>query len=137
MVDAVAAIGDRVVSSNLPAADFDLDDLCGWLDEAWKTLLEQEVFIRAQHTGPGGAAIRRARIPFFRDVTRSLLLREIPGLDDAAVEDIVDTTLLLVSSSALFECVDVLEIPVERAARLAADAVARAVDAARSKTQAP
>ena len=82
---------------------------------------------RAQHTSPGGAAIRRARIPFSRDVTRALLLREVPGLDDERVDDIVDTTLLVVSSSALFEFLDVLEIPIERAARLAAETVERAV----------
>lgn len=131
VVEAAAALGDRVASSNLPAAAFDLDDLQAWLEEAWRALLEQEAFIRAQHASPGGAAIRRARIPFFREVTQSLLLREVPRLEDAIADDIVDTTLLLVSSSALFECLDILEIPVERAARLAADAVAAAIDAAR------
>jgi AcrR family transcriptional regulator len=127
IVDAVAAVGDRVAASNLPAAEFDLVDLRAWLEEAWRALLDQEALIRAQHTSPGGAAIRRARIPFFREVTRSLLLREVPGLDDERVDDIVDTTLLVVSSSALFEFLDVLEIPIERAARLAAETVERAV----------
>lgn len=127
IVDAVAAVGDRVAASNLPAAEFDLVDLQAWLEEAWRALLDQEALIRAQHTSPGGAAIRRARIPFFREVTRSLLLREVPGLDDERVDDIVDTTLLVVSSSALFEFLDVLEIPIERAARLAAETVERAV----------
>lgn len=131
IVDAVAAVGDRVAASNLPAAEFDLVDLRAWLEEAWRALLDQEALIRAQHTSPGGAAIRRARIPFFRDVTRALLLREIPGLDGHRVDDIVDTTLLVVSSSTLFEFLDVLEIPIERAARLAAEAVERAVLAAR------
>jgi len=127
LVDAVAAVGDRVAASNLPAAEFDLKDLQAWLEEAWRALLDQEALIRAQHTSPGGAAIRRARIPFFRDVTRALLLREVPGLDEEHIDDVVDTTLLLVSSSALFEFLDVLEIPIERAARLAAEAVERAV----------
>lgn len=76
-------------------------------------------------------AIRRARIPFFRDVTRALLRREVPGLDDERADDIMDTTLLVVSSSALCEFFDVLEIPVERAAHLAAEAVERAVRDAR------
>lgn len=127
LVDAVAAVGDIVAASNLPAAKFDLIDLQAWLEEAWRALLDQEALIRAQHTSPGGAAIRRARIPFFRDVTRALLLREVPGLDVERVDDIVDTTLLVVSSSALFEFRDVLEIPIERAARLAAETVERAV----------
>jgi AcrR family transcriptional regulator len=131
VVDAVAAVGDQVAASNLPAAEFNLFDLQAWLEEAWRALLDQEALIRAQHTSPGGAAIRRARIPFFRDVTRALLLREIPGLDEERVDDIVDTTLLVVSSSALFEFLDVLEIPIERAARLAAEAVERSVLAAR------
>ena len=131
VVDAVAAVGDRVAASNLPAAEFDLIDLHAWLEEAWRALLDQEALIRAQHTSPSGAAIRRARIPFFRDVTRALLLGETPGLDYERVDDIVDTTLLVVSSSALFEFLDVLEIPIERAARLAAEAVERAVRDAR------
>jgi AcrR family transcriptional regulator len=131
VVDAVAAVGDRVAASNLPTAKFDLGDLQAWLEEAWRTLLDQEALIRAQHTSPGGTEIRRARIPFFRDVTRALVLREIPGLDVARVDDIVDTTLLVVSSSALFEFLDVLEIPIERAARLAAEAVERALRDAR------
>jgi AcrR family transcriptional regulator len=131
VIDAVATVADQAAASNLPTAEFDLAHLGDWLEQAWRNLLEQEAFIRAQHTSPNGAAIRRARIPFFRDVTRTLLLREVPDLDPARADDIVDTTLLLVSSSALFELLDVLEIPLERAARLAADAVARAVDAAR------
>ena len=88
VVDAVAAVGDRVAASNLPAAEFDLIDLHAWLEEAWRALLDQEALIRAQHTSPSGAAIRRARIPFFRDVTRALLLRETPGLDDERVDDL-------------------------------------------------
>jgi AcrR family transcriptional regulator len=131
VVDAVVTVADQAAASSLPAAAFELSDLRAWLEQAWGNLLEQEAFIRAQHSSPNGAAIRRARIPFFRDVTRTLLEREAPDLDPASVDDIVDTTLLLVSSSALFELLDVLEIPLERAARLAADAVARAVDAHR------
>jgi AcrR family transcriptional regulator len=132
LVDAVAAVADHVTASNLPAAEFTLDDLQPWLEAAWRNLLEHEAFIRAQHTSPNGAAIRRARIPFFREVTRTLLLREVPDLDPERAEDVVDTTLLLVSSSALFEFLDVLEIPIERATRLAAEAVQRAIEAARS-----
>lgn len=131
VVDSVAAVGDRVAASNLPAVKFDLEDLQAWLEQAWRALLDQEALIRVQHSSPGGAEIRRARIPFFREVTRALLLREVPGLDDERVDDVVDTTLLVVSSSALFEFLDVLEIPIERAARLAAEAVERAVRDAR------
>ncbi len=128
IVDAIATVADQAAASNLPSAEFDLADLGTWLDEAWRGLLEHEALIRAQHAGPSGAEIRRARIPFFRDVTRTLLRRELPDIDPARADDIVDTTLLLVSSSALFEFLDVLEIPVERAARLAAQAVAVMID---------
>jgi AcrR family transcriptional regulator len=123
LIDAVATVGDQAAASNLPQAAFVLTDLGPWLERAWENLLEQEAFIRAQHTSPNGAAIRRARIPFFREVTETLLEREVPGIDAATRDDIVDTILLLVSSSAMFELIDVLELPIERAARLASDAV--------------
>ena len=131
LVDAIAAVADQVAASNLPASKLALDDLGAWLADAWRNLLEQEALIRAQHTGPGGAEVRRARIPFFREVIRALLLEEAPGLEGPIVDDIIDTTLLVVSSSALLEYLDVIEIPIERAARLSADVVARAVDDAR------
>ena len=133
VVDAVATVADQAAESNLPTAAFDLADLGPWLEQAWRNLLEHEAFIRAQHASPNGAAIRRARIPFFREVTRTLLLREAPDLAPERVDDVVDTALLLVSSSALFEFVDVLEIPVERAARLAAEAIANSIDSARRR----
>jgi len=45
---------------------------------------------------------------------------------------VVDTILLLVSSSSLFELLDVLEVPLERAARLAGDAVLAVIGASRA-----
>jgi AcrR family transcriptional regulator len=131
LIDAVAAVGDRVAASNLPAAAFDLADLDAWLREAWEHLLEREAFIRAQHVSPNGASVRRARIPFFRDVTRALLEREAPGIAPEVRDDVVDTVLLLVSSSSMFEMLDVLEVPLDRAARLVSDAVRALVDANR------
>jgi AcrR family transcriptional regulator len=126
LVDAVAAVGDQVAASNLPAAEFSVEGFGTWLEQAWGNLLEHEAFIRAQHSSPNGAEIRRARIPFFREVTRVLLEREVPGLRD--MDDVVDTLLLLTSSSALFELIDVLEIPLERAAQLASGAVRAVLD---------
>jgi AcrR family transcriptional regulator len=131
VVDAVATVADQAAASNLPVAEFDLADLRGWLEEAWSGLLEYEALIRAQLTSPSGAAIRRARVPFFREVTRTLLLREVPHIDPVRADDIVDTVLLLTSSSALFELLDVLEIPIERAASLAAEAVTLMINEAR------
>lgn len=126
LIDTIAAVGDQTVASDLPAAELTLDDLAPWLIGAWQNLLAQEVFIRAQHTSPNGAAIRRARIPLFREVTTTLLLRGSPQLGQIPAGDLdglVDTVLLLTSSAALFEFLDVLERPVERAAELAADAI--------------
>lgn len=130
LVDAVATVGDQVAASNLPAAAFELAHFEDWLLQAWRNLMAQEAFIRAQHASPNGAAIRRARIPFFRDVTRTLLAQEAPDLADTVRDDVVDTVLLLVSSSALFELIDVLEVPLERAARLASEAALRVIEAA-------
>lgn len=135
LIDAVATVGDQAAASNLPQAELALTDLAPWLEQAWHNLLEQEAFIRAQHTSPNGAAIRRARIPFFRDVTRTLLEREVPGIDPATRDDIVDTILLLVSSSSMFELIDVLELSVERAARLAGDAAVALIEARRAETR--
>ena len=131
VVDAVARVADQAAASDLPTAELKLADLRAWLEEAWRSLLEREALFRAQHSSPSGAAIRRARIPFFREVTHTLLLREIPDIEPDRADDIVDTTLLLVSSSALFEFLDVLEIPIQRAARLAAECVALMIDEAR------
>jgi AcrR family transcriptional regulator len=131
LIDAVAAVGDRVAASNLPEAAFELSDLEPWLRQAWEHLLEREAFIRAQHASPNGAGVRRARIPYFRDVTRALLEREAPGIAPEVRDDVVDTILLLVSSSSMFEMLDVLEVPVERAARLVTDAVRALIDANR------
>lgn len=132
LIDAVAAVGDQAAASNLPDAAFDLDRLEPWLAQAWNNLLDQEAFIRAQHTSPNGAAIRRARIPSFREVTRTLLAREAPNMAEEARDDVVDTILLLVSSSSMFELIDVLEVPLERAARLVSEAVLALLEAHRA-----
>lgn len=131
LIDALATVADQAAASNLPEAAFDLAGLGDWLEQAWQNLLDHETFIRAQHSSPNGAAIRSARIPFFREVTRTLLAQEVPEIAPSTADDIVDTTLLLVSSSALFEFTDVLDVPVERAARLAATAIRSLVNDAR------
>jgi AcrR family transcriptional regulator len=135
VVDAVAAVGDHVAATNLPAAEFTVTDLRRWLEEAWRALVQQEAFIRAQHTSPNGAEIRRARIPFFREVTTVLLEREVPDLDPAVQRDVVDTILLLVSSSSMFELLDVLELDLNHAAKLASDAALAVIEANRNKTR--
>lgn len=137
LVDAVAAVGDHVAASDLPSSPFSLDDLQPWLEEAWHQLLAREAFIRAQHTSPNGAAIRRARIPFFRAVTRALLEREVPNARPEVVDDTVDAVLLLVSSSSMFELLDVLDVPIGRAAHLVSDAVVTLVNAVRDDAESP
>jgi AcrR family transcriptional regulator len=134
LIDAVATVGDQAAASNLPQAELELTDLAPWLEQAWRNLLDQEAFIRAQHTSPNGAAIRRARIPFFREVSCTLLEREIPGIDATTRDDTVDTILLLTSSSSMFELIDVLGLSVERAARLASNAAVALVEARRAET---
>lgn len=131
LVDAVAAVGDHVAATDLPAAELTLGDLDPWLGEAWRALLAREAFIRAQHASPNGAEIRRSRIPFFRDVTRTLLQREVPDLPPDTVDDTVDTILLLVSSSSMFELIDVLDVPLDRATRLVSEAVVALIETRR------
>lgn len=120
LIDALAAEHDQVAAVSLPA---NLDGYTEWLTLAWSNLVTNQLFIRAQHSGPAGQEVRRARIPFFRDVVRALLARDHPGLPASRVDDLVDTCLLLSSSAALFELVDVQQVPPERAARIAAEAI--------------
>ena len=132
IIDAIASVADQASASNLPDAEFELSNLGSWIENAWRNLIEREAFIRAQHTSPNGAAIRAARIPFFRDVTRTLLLREVPDLEPSRLDDLVDTVLVLVSSSTMLEFLDVMDAPMERAARLSADAILSLISSART-----
>lgn len=126
LVDALAAEHDQVAAVTLPGG---LDGYTDWLTLAWANLLANQMFIRAQHTGPAGNEVRRLRIPIFRDVVRALLARDHPGLAAERVDDIVDTCLLLSSSAALFELVDVQQVEPERAARIAAEAIVAVIRA--------
>ncbi|MDP2293562.1 MAG: TetR/AcrR family transcriptional regulator [Actinomycetota bacterium] len=126
LVDALATEHDQVAAVTLPAG---LDGYTDWLTLAWGNLLANQLFVRAQHTGSAGQALRRASIPVFRDVLRALLARDHPGLSPDRVDDLVDTCLLLSSSAALFELVDVQQVPPERAARIAAEAIVAVIRA--------
>lgn len=126
LVDALAAEHSQVSGVSLPA---NLDGYTEWLTLAWSNLLANQMFVRAQHSGPAGQDARRARIPVFREVVRALLARDHPGLAPARVDDLVDTCLLLSSSAALFELVDVQQLPPERAARIAAEAMVAVIRA--------
>jgi len=120
LIDALASVADQVAEVPLPQQ---LDDLEPWLVQAWRNLLDEEALIRSQHLGPGGAEVRRARIPFYRAVTTDVLRLLRPGLSEARLADIVDVALVLTSSAVLFEFTDVLEIPADRGAELAAGAI--------------
>jgi AcrR family transcriptional regulator len=124
IIDALAAEGDQVAAIPLPSG---LDGYPDWLVDAWANLMHMETVIRAQHGGQTGVEIRRARIPFYRDVVAELVERDRPGLTPAERDDIVEVCLLLSSSAALFEMIDVLELDAERAARLAARTIVAAI----------
>jgi len=120
LIDALASVADQVSAAPLPQQ---LDDLEPWLVQAWRNLLDEEALIRSQHLGPAGAEVRRARIPFYRAVTTDVLRALRPGLSEERLADIVDISLVLTSSAVLFEFIDVLEIPADRGAERAAEAI--------------
>lgn len=117
LVDALATVADQVTAGPLPAG---ADGLERWLAAAWENLLDEEPLMRAQHVGSGGAQVRRARVPMHREVTAALVEAERPDLSATDRDDIVDIALLVTSSTALFEFIDVLEVDPQRGARLAA-----------------
>jgi len=124
IIDALAAEGDQVAAIPLPSG---LDNYVDWLVDAWANLMRMETVMSAQHSGPTGAAIRQARIPFYREVVAALVERDRPGLTPDERDDLVEVCLLLSSSAALFEMVDTLELDAERAARLAARTIVTAI----------
>ncbi|MDH3682216.1 MAG: TetR/AcrR family transcriptional regulator [Acidimicrobiia bacterium] len=121
LVDELATVADQVDALPPPKS---LDDLGDWMVAAWRNLLAVEALLRAQHQGPAGDAVRRTRIPRHRAVTRALVETARPDLDTADRDDLVDIALLVASSTAMFEFIDVIGIDVERGARLSADVIA-------------
>lgn len=117
LIDALATVADQVVAAAPPHT---LDGLEQWLTTAWKNLLQEEALMRAQHLGASGAEVRRARVPFHRSVVDVLLTKARPELTKKQRTDLADVVLLLSSSTALFEFIDVIDVSVERAAQLAA-----------------
>jgi AcrR family transcriptional regulator len=120
LIHALAGVADQVVAVPRPTT---VDELEPWLVTAWNNLLAEEALLRAQHQGPGGIEVRRARAASHREATTRVLDTIRPGLDPARLDDLVDITLLVTSSTALFEFVDVIGIDVERGARLVAQAI--------------
>lgn len=119
LIAELAELVDQAQAGPLPT----LDELPTWLANAWRNLLAEEALIRAQHSGEAGIEIRRARIPLHRAVTEQLLAAERPDLTAVDRADLVEIALLVTSSTALFEFVDVLQVDVDRAAELAASVV--------------
>lgn len=120
LITELAQLVDQAQAGSLPS----VDGLADWLKNAWQNLLAEEALIRAQHDGVAGAEIRRARVPLHRAVTEQLLEIERPDLAPQRRADLADIVLLMTSSTALFEFVDVLDVDVDRAARLSASVVA-------------
>lgn len=124
LVDALATVADQTAAIGVPTG---LDDLERWLTEAWRNLLAEEALIRAQHIGPSGAEIRRSRSRLHRSITMQLFETVRPDLDATARDELASLAMLLTSSTALLEFVDVLGVEVEDASRMAANAVATLV----------
>lgn len=120
LVSALALVADQVQAQAPPTS---LDDLEPWLFTAWTNLMAQEMLLRAQHLGVAGAQIRRRRTPHHRAATAELIDALCPGIGESTRTDLVDAALLLTSSTALFEFIDVLDVGVERGARIAARSV--------------
>ncbi len=120
LVDALAEVADQTMALSLPSSVDEIDD---WLATAWRNLLAEEALLRAQHDGPAGAEIRRTRARLHRRVTEALIDEAKPGLSAEDRADIVDVALLVSSSTALFEHLDVLDVEPERGARLAAKTI--------------
>lgn len=128
LVSALALVADQVEVLEPPTS---LDELEPWLVTAWTNLIAQEALLRAQHLGVAGVQIRRARTPLHRSATASVIDALCPSIDEPAKAELVDVALLLTSSTALFEFIDVLEVDVERGAQMAARAVRTLIEAHR------
>ena len=131
LVDALAAVADQVDALPMPDS-LDRSGFEAWLAAAWRNLLAVEPFLRAQHRGPEGDAVRRRRTPRHRAMTMTVIAQMRPDLDPADRDDLVDQVLLLGSSTALFELIDVIGVEPERAARLAARAIVSLIEHAPS-----
>lgn len=134
LVDALATVSDQA-AGRLPES---VDEIESWLIEAWHALLDDEALLRAQHLGPAGAEVRRSRAAHHRVATVGLVNSLDLEIDQARIDDIVDVALLVSSSTAMFEYLDVLGIDVERGARLAAKTIGLLIeDAASTSPEAP
>lgn len=125
LVDALATVADQVDALPMPDS---LDGVEDWLVAAWSNLLTVEPFLRAQHQGPAGDAVRRRRSLRHRSMTGSIIDRLRPDLDRSGRDDLVEQVMLLGSSTALFELIDVLGVEPERAARVAARAIVSLIE---------
>jgi len=126
LVDALATVADQAAGS-VPRS---IDEIGSWLADAWQNLLADEALLRAQHLGPAGAAIRQARADQHRALTERLVLAVAPDVAREELGDIVDIAMLVSSSTALFEYIDVLGVSAERGARLAGKTIATLISAA-------
>ena len=126
LVDALATVADQATGS-LPRG---LDEIGPWLAEAWHNLLAEEALLRAQHLGPAGAAIRKSRASQHRALTEHLVQKVAPELAPEELADIVDVAMLVSSSTAMFEYLDVLDVSAERGARLAGKTIGALIAAA-------
>lgn len=128
LVSALALVADQAEALGPPPS---LDQLEQWLVTAWTNLMAQEALMRAQHLGAAGVQIRRARAPLHRSAVAGVIESLCPDIAVTTRAELVDVTLLLTSSTAMFEFIDVLDMDVERGARLAARSVRTLIEAHR------
>ena len=129
LVGRMALLADQVQASPPPAT---VDEIEPWLVRAWRNLLADGALLRAQHRSEAGLELRRRRQRHHRAATETVVDALAPALDAGRRADVVDVVLLVCSSTALFEYVDVIDVDVDRAARLSAEVVRSMLSPARA-----
>ena len=127
LVAEVALLADQSIALDVPET---IDDLERWIHRAWTNLLDDEQLLRAQHGSEAGRALRRSRSRRHRDATDAVVRRLAPELPADRRATVVDAALLVCSSTAMFEYLDVLGLDLERAAAVSAGIVRSMIEQA-------
>lgn len=120
LVNRLALVADQVEALPAPQS---LEDIEPWMVAAWTNLQTVAPFLRVQHQGQAGSAMRRQRTPRHRGATTALIDELRPGLAPEVRNELCDQVLLLSSSAAMFELTDVIGLDTEVAARSSARAI--------------
>ncbi len=106
LLDAVAEAEDGAARSTIPGGRLDERTLARYLPELWRVLADQRPYVRAQHTTPAGAELRRRRLPKHRAEVRIALGVARLRLPEADMRRLVDLVVAVTSSAMLLELVD-------------------------------